>query len=166
LTTFSTRDGLQTQEARMSGYVNRSLDFTGRTGVLKYWRAQRALIWFLMLGIALAMGLLVSPLPQWTAAVGLVPILYVYVASIALGVRRLHDRGRSGWWLMIYSSPLAFSCVLLARNGGLPGEPSSPVFITTGVAVLAAFAFYVWGFIDIGVRKGRPGPNRYGPVPT
>lgn len=150
----------------MSGYLNRSLDFTGRTGVLEYWRAQRALIWFLMLGIAVAMGLLVSPLPLWTALLGLVPILYVYVASIALGVRRLHDRGRSGWWLVFYTSPLVFSCVLLARTGGLPGEPSSPVFITTGVVMLATFAFYVWGFIDIGLRKGLSGPNRYGPVPT
>ena len=149
----------------MGGYVTRSLDFTGRTGVINYWRAQRPLALILLLGPVISMTLLLSPLPQWTALIGLIPILFVYIASIALGFRRLHDRGRSGWWLMVYASPLVFSCVLLARMGGLPGEPWSPVFITTGVVMLATFAFYVWGFIDIGLRKGRPGPNRYGPAP-
>jgi uncharacterized membrane protein YhaH (DUF805 family) len=152
-------------EINMGGYVTRSLDFTGRTGVIHYWRAQRPLALILLMGPVISMALLLSSLPKWTALIGLIPILFVYIASIALGVRRLHDRGRSGWWLMFYASPLAFSCVLLACMGGLPGEPSSPVFITTGVGMLATFAFYVWGFIDIGLRKGWPGPNRYGPAP-
>ena len=153
-------------EIVMGGYVTRSLDFTGRTGVINYWRAQRPLALILLLGPVISMTLLLSPLPKWTALIGLIPILFVYIASIALGVRRLHDRNRSGWWLVIYSSPLAFSGVLFVRTGGLDGDPSSPGFIATAIAVLASFAFYVWGFIDIGLRKGLSGPNRYGPVPT
>ena len=94
----------------MGGYVTRSLDFTGRTGVIHYWRAQRPLALILLMGPVISMALLLSSLPKWTALIGLIPILFVYIASIALGVRRLHDRGRSGWWLMFYASPLAFSC--------------------------------------------------------
>ncbi|MEX2461670.1 MAG: DUF805 domain-containing protein [Paenibacillaceae bacterium] len=32
--------------------------------------------------------------------------LFVLLPSIALGIRRLHDIGRSGWWLLINLIPL------------------------------------------------------------
>ncbi len=140
----------------MGGYVTRSLDFTGRTGVTTYWRAQRPLALILLLGPVISMTLLFSPLPKWTVLIGLIPILFVYIASIALGVRRLHDRNRSGWWLVIYSSPLAFSGVLFVRTGGLHGDPSSPGFIATAIAVLAGFALYVWGFYPHRLAQGPP----------
>tara|TARA_R110002167_G_scaffold9750_5_gene45138 strand:+ start:162 stop:614 length:453 start_codon:yes stop_codon:yes gene_type:complete len=150
----------------MGGYISRTLAFTGRTGVLNYWRAQRPLALILMLGIAISLSLLISPLPRWTALIGLAPTLFAYVATIALGVRRLHDRGRSGWWLLGYSWPLAFAGVQISRAGGIPGDPASPVFIAICMALLAAFILAVWGWIDIGLLKGLPAPNRYGPAPT
>ena len=42
--------------------------------------------------------------------------LATLVPSIAVGVRRLHDTDRSGWWLLIGLIPLAGAIVLLVFN--------------------------------------------------
>ena len=39
--------------------------------------------------------------------------LAMVIPSLAVGVRRLHDSGRSGWWLLIGSVPLVGALVLL-----------------------------------------------------
>ena len=39
--------------------------------------------------------------------------LALLIPSIAVGVRRLHDTGRSGWWLLIALIPLVGAIVLL-----------------------------------------------------
>ena len=39
--------------------------------------------------------------------------LAVLIPSIAVGIRRLHDTGRSGWWLLIGLIPLLGAIVLL-----------------------------------------------------
>jgi uncharacterized membrane protein YhaH (DUF805 family) len=39
--------------------------------------------------------------------------LAVLLPSLAVGVRRLHDTGRSGWWLLISLIPLIGTIILL-----------------------------------------------------
>ena len=39
--------------------------------------------------------------------------LGVLLPSLAVGARRLHDIGKSGWWLLIYLIPLVGWLVLL-----------------------------------------------------
>lgn len=39
--------------------------------------------------------------------------LAVLIPSIAVGVRRLHDTGRTGWWLLIGFIPLIGAIVLI-----------------------------------------------------
>ncbi len=54
---------------------------------------------------------------------GIIASLYslaVLIPSLAVGVRRLHDIGKSGWWLLISLIPLVggiWLLVLLATNG-------------------------------------------------
>ena len=40
-------------------------------------------------------------------------MLAVLIPYLAVGVRRLHDTGRSGWWMLIYIVPLIGAIVLL-----------------------------------------------------
>ena len=40
-------------------------------------------------------------------------ILAVFVPSLAVSIRRLHDTGRSGWWLLISLVPFVGGLVLL-----------------------------------------------------
>jgi uncharacterized membrane protein YhaH (DUF805 family) len=57
------------------------------------------------------------------ASVGIISSLYslaVLLPTIGVGIRRLHDIGKSGWWLLISLVPLAgpiWLLVLLATNG-------------------------------------------------
>ncbi len=50
--------------------------------------------------------------------------LAVLIPSLAVSVRRLHDTGRSGWWLLIGLVPLAGAIVLLvfAVQDSQPGD--------------------------------------------
>ena len=50
--------------------------------------------------------------------------LAVLVPSIAVSVRRLHDTGRSGWWLLIGLIPLIGFIVLIVflATDGEPGD--------------------------------------------
>lgn len=43
----------------------------------------------------------------------LVYTLVVLLPSLAVGVRRLHDTGRSGWWLLIVLLPIAGPIALI-----------------------------------------------------
>lgn len=84
-------------------------------------RARRKEYWFFVLfniiiSIVLAVidGVTGSFSPE--AGMGLLGGIYtlaVLIPSIAVSVRRLHDTGRSGWWLLIALVPLIGAIVLL-----------------------------------------------------
>jgi len=44
---------------------------------------------------------------------GVILALGLLIPSLAVGVRRLHDIGKSGWWLLIGLIPLVGAIVLL-----------------------------------------------------
>ncbi|MET9510149.1 DUF805 domain-containing protein [Streptomyces flavidovirens] len=58
---------------------------------------------------------------------GVIAVIYelaVLLPSLAVSVRRLHDTGRSGWWLLIALVPLVGAIVLLVflASDGKPEE--------------------------------------------
>lgn len=82
-------------------------EFNGRARRMEYWMfALFNIIISLVLG--LIEGLAGSP--------GVLASLYslaIFVPSIAVSVRRLHDTDRSGWWLLIGLVPLIGAIALL-----------------------------------------------------
>lgn len=88
------------------------------TGVLKQYavfsgRAQRAEFWWFVLFnvIISAVLTLIDRMLGATigANIGILSSIYslaVLIPSIAVAVRRLHDTGRSGWWLLIGLVPI------------------------------------------------------------
>lgn len=83
-------------------------------------RARRQEYWYFFLFnivIAIALGMLDGILDTpGTPESGLLSTLYslaILVPSIAVGVRRLHDSGRKGWWMLIGLLPLIGALVLL-----------------------------------------------------
>lgn len=84
-------------------------------------RARRREYWFfvlfsILISIVLAVIDHMTGTLSPTADLGLLSGIYalaVLVPSIAVSVRRLHDTGRSGWWLLISLVPLVGGIVLI-----------------------------------------------------
>ncbi|MCL5733579.1 MAG: DUF805 domain-containing protein [Patescibacteria group bacterium] len=95
---------------------------------------------------------------------GLIYILYilaVLIPSLAVGVRRLHDTGRSGWWLLLALAPTIASTIIIisALIFGLV----SVIGLAIGIGFVAIIGF-IW-FIVLMALNGNPGDNKYGPDP-
>jgi uncharacterized membrane protein YhaH (DUF805 family) len=86
-----------------------------------YSRSQRAEYWyFTLFHVLIFLGLslidYVTGLYSAKAGAGLLSglfLLAMLVPSIAVTIRRLHDTGRSGWWIFISFIPLIGSIALL-----------------------------------------------------
>ena len=90
--------------------------------------------------------------------------LFVFLPTLTVVVRRLHDIGRSGWWLAGYYG-VAFVCTILMMIGSvlmLGGKGSGMALTGVGFAVLMITAVWmiVWMCFD-----SQAGENKYGPNP-
>ncbi|MGF1756592.1 DUF805 domain-containing protein [Photobacterium sagamiensis] len=84
-------------------------------------RAQRQEYWYfflfnILISIAFSFvdTLLATPgIEEGAGVLGTIYSLAVLIPSIAVGVRRLHDTGRTGWWMLIGLIPLIGALVLI-----------------------------------------------------
>lgn len=84
-------------------------------------RAQRAEYWYFVLFyilIFIGLSILDGMTGSFSAESGMGFLgglfsLALLIPSIAVGARRLHDTGRSGWWLLLALIPLVGAIVLL-----------------------------------------------------
>jgi uncharacterized membrane protein YhaH (DUF805 family) len=81
--------------------------FQGRARRKEYWMF---VLFSVIVSIVLSILELIISLPS--VLTGLYS-LAVLIPSLAVGVRRLHDTGRSGWWLLISLIPLIGAIILL-----------------------------------------------------
>lgn len=78
------------------------------------------------------------------------------VSGFAIGIKRLHDRDQSGWWILLfYFGPAVASA--LAQN-----SDSEAVAV---VLSLVSLGISIWAIVVLGFLRGTRGPNRYGPDP-
>ncbi len=77
---------------------------------------------------------------------------FVYPLLLASGAcvlsKRLHDRGRSGWWaaLVLFGEVLVWT----APNGA---------------RFVLALPVLIWALVELGLLPGEQGANRFGPSP-
>ncbi|HEV7409746.1 MAG TPA: DUF805 domain-containing protein [Bradyrhizobium sp.] len=94
-----------------------------------------------------------SPFPQIIT----IPMTVVFAwAYAATSIKRLHDRNKSGWWIV----PFVAAPGLFGRFEDWLGDSSA-----AAVLGLAVFVLYIWGFIEMAFLKGTHGPNRFGSDP-
>jgi uncharacterized membrane protein YhaH (DUF805 family) len=87
----------------------------------------------------------------------MVPMTVVFAwAYAATSIKRLHDRNKSGWWII----PFVVAPGLFGRFEDWLGDSSA-----AAVLGLVVFVLYVWGFIEMAFLKGTRGPNRFGSDP-
>ena len=76
-------------------------------------RARRSEFWYFYLAMFVA-GLVLGFIPVlgWIASIALM------IPQLAVGARRLHDTGRSGWWQLLMLIPLVGSIILIVFWAG------------------------------------------------
>jgi uncharacterized membrane protein YhaH (DUF805 family) len=80
--------------------------FTGRARRSEYW-------YFALFGILVSIVLSFLQLATNTSWITTIVGLALFLPSLAVSVRRLHDTGRSGWWILIGLIPLIGTIVLI-----------------------------------------------------
>jgi len=118
--------------------------FSGRARRKEYWL-------FILFHMLISIGLIVLELLSRVASrmlslgVSLLLVLYglgVLIPSFAVAVRRLHDTGRSGWWILLSLIPLVGQIILIVffasdsnpganKYGPNPKETPGPATGTT-----------------------------------
>lgn len=105
----------------------------------------------------------ILPTLDLTSPATLIPLLYRLIFSLlaawiflATSVKRLHDRDRSGWWVVPFFVAPTIYLHFADRLGDSP---------LTLALQLVAFVLWVWGFVELLFLKGTAGSNRFGADP-
>ena len=109
-------------KAVLSNYAG----FTGRAGRPEFW-------WFQLFSIivsAIFSTLSGGNNTSFFGILGTVVSIAILVPSLAVGVRRLHDIGRSGWYLLFAFIPLVGIIILIVWFARV-GDPSDNAFGTS-----------------------------------
>ena len=99
--------------------------------------------------------------------------LAILLPGLAVQARRLHDIGKTGWWILVWVAiallgliPLTVGGVIFIVEWAGGGEPGSAIPLLVGglVTLLALLILAVWVIMWM-VGQGQDGPNKYGPDP-
>ena len=148
----------------------------GRIGRKTYWRMSIVVI-AVQLVVIIICGLLLAALTMddgptevgndgsWFTTV---PIIALFYPKFVIDAKRGHDRNIPLWVIGSF-----YACVavreLLVSFGWLTILPNQNVISATNVvSFVVTLLLGIVGlalFVDLGFRKGTPGPNEYGPDP-
>lgn len=151
-------------------------DFTGRARRKEYW-------WFTLINAVISAVLITGWLvpivkmafnaasgettpDEWEIARIILsnPFLYIYmvyylavlIPSLSVTVRRLHDIGKSGYWLFLQIG----ASLLISLANLYTGTNTAVAMTLSFIAVAISILFLVWTFTD-----SQPGENKWGPNP-
>ena len=151
----------------IKNYVN----FSGRARRSEYW-------YFILVSLIIMLALRAVDIMSFgVERIGLFSMifgLFIFLPQAAVMVRRLHDTGRSGMWVLWYyvlgiiwavlMSVIAAPAIQTAVQQGTEVKLSVPVLLFVGIGALVflvwAVVFLVWFCIG-----GDKGENKYGPAP-
>src|SRR5215475_11123810 len=154
------------------GVIDLFLGFSGSFCRGKYWLTLVVwlLIWIVAILIFLVSGLAILgsnlrdgslPSPEDLAAflrlirdygiLSLIILAFVivsWISALAIGIKRLHDRDRSGWWIVVfYFGPAVLAAAQTSSDGALASL----------VLGLGAFAVSIWSLVQLGFLRGTSG---------
>lgn len=142
------------------GLVSLLFGFQGRINRMQYWLtgfALGAVVMMLVIGLFASVGLSLTMSKEafvaavLSSALALIPVLIVAIwCNTALQVKRLHDRGQSGWWVLLQWAPTAM--VFMGPMG-------------MAMAVPASWMIALGFLINLGFMPGTQGTNQFGGPP-
>jgi uncharacterized membrane protein YhaH (DUF805 family) len=126
--------------------------FSGRVNRRPYWLTSIAMLLLIVILVAIVFMLMDVSLSLFVVlGVLYIPLLWI---AFAIGAKRLHDRDKSAWWLLLFYI--------------LPSILSNVADSTSGLGILLwliSTAISIWAFVELGCLRGTVGPNRFGPDP-
>jgi uncharacterized membrane protein YhaH (DUF805 family) len=141
--------------------------FSGRARRSEYW-------WFYLFTVLVGLATsgvdaaLNTSFNNEIGVVGTIANLALLLPSLAVTARRLHDTGRTGWWMVLPVAPIlallvtgfaaAFS--MFGGGAGLTGELIVLLFVFALLTLAAVITLLVFLCLD-----SQPGPNKYGASP-
>lgn len=146
--------------------VARYMSLDGRLARAQYWIR---LLPLCVPGILLEIVARVMPRIDSVLVTALLVLLSV-VSSLSiwpmscLAARRLHDRNRSGAWVLVQVAAALVGGFALMIAGRLGGAESSSGLVLLLLAA-ACGAVVLWLAVEIGFIRGTSGPNSFGPDP-
>jgi uncharacterized membrane protein YhaH (DUF805 family) len=143
--------------------------FEGRIGRRTYWLAILGMI-VAVLVLTIAPFLLGNQ--EWVFLILALTSQFIWLLSLwpllAVGAKRLHDRDKNGWWLLVYwLLPFVLICggmsIILFDD---PRNGRTGDFATGGVLLFASLLPALFGIVELGILPGTRGPNQYGADPA
>jgi uncharacterized membrane protein YhaH (DUF805 family) len=102
-------------------------------------------------------NVLILMIPLW---------LITAIPALAVGAKRMHDRNRSGWWIILFLyAPWALSIIELALLPTIVSDMNLPSALVATLSSLVVFVLQIWAFIELYCLRGTIGQNRFGPDP-
>ena len=155
--------------------------FEGRINCARYWRAVLIILGSMLFSLVLLaklcglygvsvgmlkidIGILSTSFQRddTETTTALSPLLITIAMTLVFGwfyaaasIRRLHDRNKSGWWMILF-------IVAPALYVHFGSELHGTIHAVGKFAVPIAL---IWGFVEMACLKGTNGPNRFGPDP-
>jgi len=176
--------------------LKRYADFSGRSRRMEFWMWQVfkflvgavfMVIFMVVFGAAFATIGSKDPnqidAAQLIAASGTVLVIWmiymifclaILIPDIAVGVRRLHDTNRSGWWLLAPIASYFIGIIAVVATAGVGASMGANDQVSTGLMATGGIIGLVVMLVTLGLvltllvfwfLDGTPGPNRYGPDP-
>jgi uncharacterized membrane protein YhaH (DUF805 family) len=157
--------------------LKRYAEFSGRSRRMEFWMYQLG-VWLLWIALWIVMMVVgfgtasaardpASGMVGMFASLGIFMVVFAIVAlglfipSLAVAVRRLHDTDRSGWWLLLPFAPYVLTIIVAVMAGASQSSGLMGIAMIFNVLVLVAsivlLVFYC--------LPGTAGPNKYGPDP-
>lgn len=139
------------------------LSFRGRIGRRQYWIATGVVaVLALVLQWMLGVPIMSDPSSLRLRIIAFVIGLISMYPTAAIAVKRLHDRDQPAtyvWVLMV-----AFAVVLI---GDLLGyfDDSTDLSFMSSIAIIFVAVVALAFLVELGFRRGTPGPNKHGPDP-
>jgi len=172
--------------------LKRYAEFSGRSRRMEFWMWQvfkfLVGIGFLILA-SVIFGLAFASIgesrdPTQLLAVGgsvlllyliyLIFMLAILIPDIAVGVRRLHDTNRSGWWILAPLGCYLIGLLLVGVTVGVGASMGGADQASTGLLAAGGIVGLITSLATLGLLitlivfwflDGTPGANRYGPDP-
>jgi len=146
------------------GFVPFYFSSSGRISRSQYWL--RYFVPVLVIGMILSAMQLVAE--GFQVLSGLFQLAAAW-PGIALLVKRIHDRNKSGWLVWVLYGPMILAMLFSIAAFiaiALGSSEIASLGIISGVLWIAVLVVAIWFFVEFGCMRGTVGANQYGADPV